>query len=343
MKNLILTCAVFLISVCAIAQDLSFGDQKFSELESKSPLSFEVVAEVDTSWKQGGLIGFNASQTLLNNWAAGGQSSVTGTAYLNLFRNYAKGKVTWDNTLDLSYGVLNQGIIEGNNIKIDDRIDFASKFGRQATDHWYYSALVNFRSQFAPGYEIVDGAENKDNKISDLLAPAFLIGSIGMDYKPNDNFTAFISPITSKNTIVNAANSDLRGAYGFDVDEFGLSDDAIRFELGAYARFAYKRDLAENAQYQGRLDLFSNYLNNPQNVDVNFENIIAVKLAKYFNVNFILQLVYDDDIAITQQVNDSEGNQVLIDNEDGTFTGETRGVSTLQLRQVFGLGFSYKF
>jgi len=340
MKNLTLICAALILSACSFAQDVSFEDQKFTELDSKKPLNFEVVTEVDTSWKQGGLVGFNASQTLLNNWAAGGQSSITGTGYVNLFKNYAKGNITWDNTLDLSYGVLNQGIIEGNNIKIDDRIDFNSKFGRKASEKWYYSALLNFRSQFAPGYEIVDGAENKDNKISDFLAPAFVLGSIGMDYKPSENFTAFISPITTKNTIVNDANSELRGSYGFAEDELG---SAIRFELGAYARFAYKRDLAENAQYQGRLDLFTNYLNNPQNVDVNFENIIAVKLAKYFNVNFILQLVYDDDISIIKQVNDADGNQIQIDNGDGTFTGQTRGVSTLQLRQVFGLGFSYKF
>jgi len=324
-----------------VGKDLSRLD--FEELENKITSNLEVVAEADTSWKSGGLLGFNASQTLLNNWAAGGVSSITGTAYANLFKNYAKGDWQWDNTLDLSYGILNNGIIEGNNIKIDDRIDFASKAGKKAKGDWFYSALVNFRTQFAPGYEIVDGAENRNNKISDLLAPAFLLGSIGMDYKPNDNFTVYISPVTSKNTIVNDANAQLRGAYGFDVDSLGVSNSSIRSEFGGYAKIAYKRALAENAEWQTKLDLFTNYLQNPQNVDVNWENLVAVKFAKYFNVNFILQLVYDDDIKIQQAINDADGNQVQIDNGDGTFTGATRGVSTLQLRQVFGLGFSYKF
>ncbi len=328
------------------AQESTADNQMLTEQERELISKSLVVEETDTSWKQGGICGLNASQTLLNNWAPGGQSSITGTAYMNLFKNYAKGSWTWDNTLGVSYGFLNNGIVKGNNIKIDDKIDFASKAGRKATGNWYYSGLLNFRSQFAPGYEVVDGAES-DNKISDLLAPAFVLVSLGMDYKPNDNFTVFISPVTAKNTIVNNPNRGLRANYGFADDELS---SAVRFEFGGYAKIAYKRALAENAEYQTKIDLFSNYLNNPQNVDVNWENLIAVKFAKYFNVNFIVQLVYDDDIKILKPVNGEDGNQ-LFQGVDGTpvtagtegAVGVTRGISTLQLRQVFGLGFSYKF
>ena len=329
MKKSLIVLLSFLAVNFAFGQDLSSKD--FKQIEEKKNQSALVVAEADTTWKSGGILGFNASQTLLNNWAAGGQSSITGTAYINLFKNYAKDAWTWDNTLDLSYGLLNNGIIEGNNVKIDDKIDFSSKAGRIAFGNWYYSGLVNFRSQFAPGYIVLDGAEDRDSKISDFLAPAFVLASIGMDYKPNDNFSVYISPITSKNTIVNDANSSLRGAYGFDLDELGLSNDLVRFELGGYAKIAHKRKLAENAEWQTKIDLFSNYLKNPQNVDVNWENLVAVRFAKYFNVNFILQMVYDDDIKI--QFTDIE--------EDGAETNSSG--SRLQVRQVFGLGFSYKF
>ncbi len=344
MKKLFIAFLALGVISASHAQDKSW--ENLTLLPEPTFEDVQVVEEVDTSWKNGGVFGFNASQTLLNNWAAGGQSSITGTAFLSVFKNYAKDNWTWDNTLDLSYGLLNNGIIEGNTIKVDDRIDFASKAGRKAGGDWYYSALLNFRSQFSPGYEIVNGAENRDNKISDLLAPAFVLASIGMDYKPNDNFSVFISPITSKNTIVNDANSDLRANYGFATDELG---QPIRFEVGGYFKLAYKRQLAENAEWQTKLDLFSNYLNNPQNVDVNWENLVSLKVAKYFNVNFILQLLYDDDIKIFQRaVRDENGLLNVIENPDGIeWSGdevfETRGVSALQLRQVFGLGFSYKF
>tara|TARA_B110000977_G_scaffold120154_1_gene154732 strand:+ start:458 stop:1441 length:984 start_codon:yes stop_codon:yes gene_type:complete len=327
MKKILLVLLSFSAVNFAFGQDLFSKD--FKEIKDKKNQSVLVVAEVDSTWRSGGLLGFNASQTLLSNWSAGGQSSITGTAYVNLFRNYTKNSWTWDNTLDLSYGLLNNGIIEGSNVKIDDKIDFASKAGRKATGDWYYSALVNFRSQFAPGYEVIEGAENRSNKISDFLAPAFALVSIGMDYKPNGNFSVYISPFTAKNTIVNEANSNLRSNYGFGTDEL---EQAVRFELGGYAKIAYKRKLAENAEWQTKIDLFSNYLQNPQNVDVNWENLIAVKFAKYFNVNFILQMVYDDDIKI--QLNEY--------NNAGDITS-TKSAPRLQIRQVFGLGFSYKF
>ncbi len=327
MKKIFSIFISFSFVAIAGAQDLAANE--FFEIEGKKNGSLLVVEEADTTWKSGGLLGFNASQTLLDNWAAGGQSSITGTAFVNLFKNYAKDKWTWDNTLDLSYGLLNNGIIEGNNVKIDDKIDFSSKVGKLAGGDWYYSGLINFRSQFAPGYEVLNGAENRDNKTSDFLAPAFALVSLGMDYKPNDNFSVYISPLTSKNTIVNEFNSGLRPNYGFGSDEL---DQPIRFELGGYAKIAYKRKLAENAEWQTKIDLFSNYLKNPQNVDVNWENLVSVKFAKYFNVNFILQMIYDDDIKI--EINEYD--------EAGVLTN-SKNAPRLQIRQVFGIGFSYKF
>ena len=326
MKKTLIVLLFFSAVNFAFGQDLS--NKGFKEIEDKKSLSTLVVAEIDTTWKSGGLLGFNASQTLLSNWSSGGQSSITGTGYVNLFRNYAKNCWTWDNTLDLSYGLLNNGIVDGVNVKIDDKIDLSSKAGRKASGDWYYSTLVNFRSQFVPGYELIEGVENRSNKISDFLAPAFALVSMGMDYKPNGNFSVYISPFTAKNTIVNEANSNLRSNYGFGTDEL---EQAVRFELGGFAKVAYKKKLAESAEWKTKIDFFSNYLKNFQNVDFNWENLIAVKFAKYFNVNFIFQMVYDDDIKI--QLNEYD--------DSGGITS-TKSAPRLQIRQIFGLGFSFK-
>jgi len=158
-----------------------------------------------------------------------------------------------------------------------------------------------------------------------------------MTYKPDDKLSLTIAPIATKNTIVNSANSDLRPAFGLDLDK------GIRSEFGGSIRANYKRALAENVEYQTNMILFSNYLENPGNVDVNWENLLAMKLAKYFNVNFIVQLLYDDDIKLVSpgQLSDSGGN--LLFEEDGVTPQIGNLKSTLQLRQVFGVGFSYKF
>lgn len=292
-----------------------------------SSLKGDEAAATDTLWSTGGTTGLNFSQVYLQNWAAGGQSSVSGTAFINLFAKYAKGSDTWDNTLDLAYGVLRQGD-EGVVIKTDDKIDFASKYGRKASEHWYYSALVNFRTQFAPGYAIQDGVPDKSNIISDLLAPAYMLASIGMDYKPNDKFTAFISPATYKMTVVMNDSLASIGAFGVDPGE------NIRSEVGGYVKIAYTTDLVENVGLATKIDLFSNYLNNPQNIDINWEVLISMKINEFMSASVSTQLLYDHDVILQkkEEVVDAEG--VVID------TGRGPGV---QFKEVLAIGFSYKF
>ena len=338
MKNTILSfLALFTFVLAANSQDLD-ENQLIENTIYNFVDKADVVADADTSWKKGGILGFNTSQTYLNNWAAGGQSSISGTAYLNLFRNYAEGDWAWDNNLQLSYGLLNNGIQEGKTVKIDDKIYINSIAGKKASEFWYYTANLSFLSQFAPGYVIEDGAST-NKKISDLFAPGFLEGGLGMSYKPNDNFILTISPLATKNTIVNSANSELRPNYGLGLDQ------GIRSEFGGSLKLNYRRALAENAEWQTNLIMFSNYLENPGNVDINWENLFAVKVGKYFNVNFIVQMIYDHDILIQKNVNDENGNPFLVEDPDnpGAFINLQRGVSTLQLREVFGIGFSYKF
>ena len=271
----------------------------------------------DTTWKKGGTLGLNFSQVYLSNWAAGGQNSLSSNGLVSLFANRAKGKSSWDNTLDLAYGMLWQGDAAG--VKTDDKIDFASKWGYQANQNWFYSALFNFRTQFAPGYE--DPFADDLVRISDFLAPAFSLAALGMDYKPSDNFTAFISPSTLKMTIVN--DTTLSTNYGVAAGEM------FRAEIGGYAKVQYTTELAENVSLMTKIDLFSNYLNNPQNVDVNWETLISMKINEYMSATISTQLIYDDDIAIARSQEYFES------------TGIAAGPIT-QFKEVLAVGFSYK-
>lgn len=284
----------------------------------------------DTTWKVGGLAGVSFTQIYLSNWASGGVNSLSATGLVNLYANYAKknkkGKkmVEWDNNLILGYGLVRQGDYFDNSVitdKSDDKIDFSSKYGRAASKNWYYTGLINFRSQFTPGYE----NPGDSAKISDWLAPGYILGAIGMDYKPSKNFTFFASPLTGKVTIVNDEALSAAGAFGVDPNE------KVRTELGGYVKLQltkkFKNDAMENISFSTSLDLFSNYQNNPQNIDVNWETLLALKVNKYISCNLTTQLIYDDDITIA-------GEDV-----DGVdFSGPRT-----QFKQVFGLGISYQF
>ena len=160
-------------------------------------------------WKKGGVIGFNFSQTSLTNWAAGGQNSLSVNGLLSAFASYKQGKSSWDNSLDLGYGLLKQGI-DDYFTKTDDKIDIMSKYGREAFKNFNYAALLNFKTQMSPGYKYPD----TENKISDFFAPAYLLLGAGLDYKPNQYFSAYLSPLTAKFTFV--ADPDLSddGAFG---------------------------------------------------------------------------------------------------------------------------------
>ena len=293
---------------------------KIKALESRA-----AVATSDTLWKFGGTAGLNFNQAYFSNWASGGQNTVAITAMANLFAKYAKDRHSWDNSIDLAYGLLAQ---DGNKaVKADDKIDLTSKYGYQLNNpDWYYSALFNFRSQFAPGYEMKDGLEI-GQKTSDFLAPAFTIFSLGMDYKPNENFSALLSPLTTKITIVN----DDRLAPDYGLDE----GDNVRVEIGAFVKLTYQKDIFENVNLLTKLDLFSNYVEDPKNVDVNWEVLLSMKVNKWLNASISTQLIYDDNthVVVGKKEIIKEGVPVIVDR---------KGPRT-QFKEVFALGLSVKF
>jgi hypothetical protein len=288
---------------------------------------------VDTlgGWNKGGLVNLNFSQSSFTYWSAGGQNAVGLNGLVSLFANYDKGSNTWDNLFDLGYGVLRQG--KGRDfIKTDDKIDLFSKYGRKASAHWYYSALVNFKTQLRPGYDY----PNDSVSISKFLAPAYLIAAAGMDYKPSSHFTAFFSPITSRITVVNDQRLADAGAYGVKpaVINNGIvvnPGSKSRSEFGGYIRMMYTNTLFSDKSVSllTKLDLFSNYLNEPEAVDVSWETILGFKINKFMSATLTTHLLYDKDIKIA-----------LDKNGDGLLDAPEAKV---QFKQVLGIGFSYQF
>ncbi|MFI5219436.1 MAG: DUF3078 domain-containing protein [Bacteroidia bacterium] len=285
----------------------------------------------DTLWRTGGMGSLNLSQIGVTNWAAGGENALSGNIFVNLFANYAKGKVAWDNYLDLGYGLTKQG--EEEFIKNDDRFECNTKFGYKIGESkWFLSALAGFKSQFAEGFALPDDS----TVISDFASPAYVILSLGLDFKPDDHFSLYVSPFTYKFTIVNNQDIANTGTYG---NKAAYIDDAGNFiegekehkELGAYLKIMYNRNLMDNVSFQTKLDLFSNYDVHPEHVDVNWEILIGLKVNEYISATISTQLIYDHDILVPlyETIND-------VRTEVGT------GPRT-QFKEVFGIGLSYKF
>lgn len=304
---------------------LSAQDEGDLTTDDRDKLEAAIEVEHDSLWHFGGTIGLNFNQSYFSNWAAGGQNSISTTALIGLFANYKKGKHSWVNTLDLAYGIIAQD--DQKAIKTDDRIDFTSKYGYQTSnENWYYSGLFNFRTQFDEGYTIEDGVE-VGAPISDFLAPAFSIVAIGADYKPNDKFSAFLSPITSKITIVTIDRL---------ATDFGLEEgDNARVEMGAFVKLSYKDDIFENVNLDTKIDLFSNYVENPQNVDINWETLITMKVNSWLSATLTTQLIYDDDILIG-------GEDAVLDENGDIETPAIIGGPRTQFREVFALGLSFQ-
>jgi hypothetical protein len=301
---------ILIFSLCLVVQ---FSHAQVTEGEEKLKTRS---ADTLEGWKRSGSFFINFSQTSLTNWAAGGNNSFAINGLASFSANYKKGNSVWDNFLDVGYGLMKQGK-ENGFMKTDDKFDLLSKYGQHAFKSWYYAALLNFKTQLTNGYNYPD-----DSVISALLAPAYLLGALGLDFKPGDVFTAFIAPLTAKITLVN--NQVLADAGAFGVDAGKKS----RAEFGGYLRLAYKKDVIENINFATRIDFFSNYLHNPQNVDINWEALLVMKVTKYIAASLSTQLIYDDDITILEKMDEGGTKEVK---------------SKVQFKEILGIGFTAKF
>lgn len=315
MKHHLLVALALILAVPTLAQeDLTKTDREAVQKAKEG-------AAVDSGkvWTRGGVFQLNFSQVQLVNWAAGGYSSISGLAQLNAFANKRKDRWAWDNSVILAYGSIRE---EGRAArKTDDRIELNSRLGYQLKGDWYASALFQFRSQFLEGFDA-----NLDTlKISNFLAPGYILFGLGLDYKPSDKFSFYISPIMSKTTFV--TDQDLY--YGNeDLELYGVkAGENTLFQVGAYANVFFTTPVAENITFLTRADFFSNYLKDPQNIDINWETLFTFKVNNWLAATLGTLLIYDHDIDIVQE------------NEDGSL----KAGPVTQFKETFNLGLTLKF
>ena len=297
----------YLTTIISIVSFLAFNkvmaqDQSVKDMQANA--SKEIKKEkIDSGkfWKTGGLFNLNFGQGSQSNWAAGGDDfSLSIASYLGFYAFYKRGRYSWDNTIDFNYGLVNT-TSQGTR-KNDDRIDILSKVGYSLTPKLDLAGLVNFHSQFSKGYNY--NSDGSKDLLSNFLSPGYLLVSLGLDYKPAKGLSIFVSPITSRWTFVSNDSLSAKGAYGV------IPGKKIKNEIGAFASVTYLTNLNKTITYNGRLDLFSNYEHNPQNVDVLMNNMFTAKVSKILTASLGLDLIYDDDVKLFGLNHDSPGLQL---------------------------------
>jgi len=252
--------------------------------------------EKTEGWSHKGNFGLNFGQSTFTNWAAGGQNSLNWQGMFNYEIHYLKGNFKWDNTLNSALGYTYYSFKQMP-IKTDDKIEFTSLAGLKATEKLNYSAELAFRSQFANGY---DYSKDSTQYISKFLAPAYISLGLGIEWVPNKHFSLYFSPVTGRVTIVNDEYLASIGAFGVNtLDATDPNDhtyNKVRYEFGARAVAKFQYPLAKNIDFNSKLELFSNYLWHPERVDVDWQNMLVMKVNSWLNCNLATHLIYDYDI-----------------------------------------------
>lgn len=287
MKRIVFALALILISGSLFAQEDVAKDS------------------IKDGWKRGGNVLITFNQSAFNNeWTGGGIGNIAANFLVNYDFNYTKGDLIWDNKLIADYGV-NKTKGQEDFTKNNDRLEFNSLAGKKMTGHWYYSFYFNMKTQMDKGF-VYDANGVVLGANSHFFSPVYFQAGPGLLWKKSDNLNVNISPAAGKLIVV---HKEFAGAYGTE------AGDTERFELGAAVRGYYKVELMKNITMENILALYSNYLEDPQNVDIDYTMNLAMKVNKYISANLTFQAIYDDN---TQR-------------------------NGFQIRETFGLGFNYAF
>lgn len=286
-------------------------------------------------WKIKGKNSLHFNQMTLSNWASGGESSLAGKASVNLDIDYAKKNISFDNNINLMYGIIGY---ESNKVqKTDDKIEINNTLAFKASKKWWYSSMLNLRTQFSNGYKYPDDS----TLISTFFAPAYLTLSLGMKYKPSDDCLLMLSPASGKFTMV--LNQELadNGSYGVTPAVFDTAGNLLekgknyKAEFGINVVFQLEKEIVKNITAKSKLNLYNNYLdediNNRWNIDINWESNITFAVNDHISTDLYIHMIYDHNVDIPRY-EQIDGKKTKV--------GEGPG---LQFKESLGIGLSFNF
>ena len=308
---------ILILMICNIA---------FAQLDEKEAELKKRTKDRPDGFSKKVTVNLTLNQANFSNWAAGGFNSISVRSKINYMFHYKQDNRMWDNYGSVGYGILDQ---ENNQdiIKTDDHFEYTSKFGYKSKSNFYYAMLWNLRTQMTPGY----ANPGDDKKVSDFLSPLYITASLGLDFNWIENLSVFASVVSTKMTYVNNQFLADAGAYGVEPAEYdeqgNMTEEGNNFkaEVGGYVKINFQDDIIENVEMISNLDLFSNYLDKPQNIDINLELLLNMKINKYLTANISTNFIYDDDIKISDKDDPEQGGP------------------RLQFKEILGIGISFSF
>ncbi len=268
----------------------------------------------DTVWRTSIRFGLNFNQAAFSdNWIGGGINSIAFSSFFNYQAHYAQDDWSWDNEIDLLYGIISSKG-QGSR-KSQDRIYLDSKVGRSLSKRWNAYFSLNFLTQFGPGYRFEDNAQGVEQAllVSKFMSPGFLTASLGFEYDPSTNFTLRLSPLSSRLTFVldTSVFQNVPTRYGLDAGE------KIRRELYALQIQAdYNKNLTETINLKLRYLMFANYETfAPTNWDHRLELMFSAQITRFINVSLATIFLYDEDQVPEPQISQSLGVGILFQRE----------------------------
>jgi len=261
-----------------------------------------VKQDTTKGWKHFGISSLAFGQTSLTNWVAGGNNTVSGDFVFNVSMNYLSDKVFWDNNLSLEYGLVYSSVTDW--MKAADKLNLTSIGGRKISKTWSISALLNFYTQFTKGYNYPD----KSRYISTFMAPGYLDVALGFSYKPNKNYSVFLSPVAERALFVLNDSLSNSGAFGVDPGK------KTKFETGAYLLANTSQTLLTDLSLISTIDLFTPYTKDFGHFDVNWNLLLSYKINKLLTANLNTTLRYYE-----------------------------KEMQKVQFKEIFGLGLTYTF
>lgn len=287
----------------------------FAQDESESTLPFDAVIQSEMGGKRFKFYGntrFNFNQAYFSNWISGGESALTLLYGLDYYFNYSDRKgLVWDTNLLLSLGTT---YISGSKYlkKADDRFEINSLVGKQINTYWNYSGFLNFKTQLLPGFKFFtqEGIEQRE-RVSQFLSPAILQGGLGFYYKKNQDLWLNLSPVSARVIIVSKrfTNSLSEGETYFGVE----ANKRSKFFFGALISGFFKKEIMNNIIWENKYSFYVNYLEKTKNIDFDWNSNMRFKVNSKISGNFILHLLYDDDLIGKLQVRELLGLGVNID------------------------------
>lgn len=286
--------------------------------------------ETPKYWKFTGFATLNFSEMMQWNWAAGGNNNGNGVLTVNLKLAYQKENISWETTFDSDYGWMWVPSTIYKWRKSNDKMIFSTKFGWEFHKNWYLTVMAGFKSHYHDGYEYKLDEQSVEQKLYayNWLAPSYSDLSVGIDWKPNDIFTVYLSPIAGR--ITTATDTLLREKYGMPIDK------TFKAELGASFKAGINYTRIKNLKIISTLTLFTPYRKASEdpnvyvqpfgNIDVDWDFAISYQFFKVLNVTLSTSLKYYDAVKIAWTKDNIAHNSPRV-----------------QFREIIGLGVGYSF